>query len=342
MTVKPAYRYSVSGLHIASSLAFSDMPKLTDTTVAADIQFTLHVPRALEPGTAIAELPYTMPRGAECYQCWTTTDGHPWLSFAVQQDAYLLVFHGSCVFVVRDDCSRVDCFPLVQGIEDTIQHHFLDQVLPLLLQHRGSLVLHASSVRLATGVVGFLGRSTSGKSTIASYCVTQGARLITDDFLLLERDSDGFVAVPSYSQIRLWNDSAEALFAADIASFGSVAHYSDKRRVPLPDDLFELGEKPQRLKALFVLDSLEDQWGVGEPLVAVPISPQQALIETLRCGFVLDVVDSNIAAEHFARVSNLVRETSFYSLSVPRNYEALPTVYAAINAVVTRVSKGQR
>jgi hypothetical protein len=63
--------------------------------------------------------------------------------------------------------------------------HFVRNVIPLLLQSRGILVLHASAVQVRNGVLGLGGTSFSGKSTLACALGTRGYELWADDSLLI-------------------------------------------------------------------------------------------------------------------------------------------------------------
>ena len=72
--------------------------------------------------------------------------------------------------------------------EPGIDEHKLRMSLPgsamaVLLQQRGLLVLHASSVAINNQAVAFMGHSGWGKSTLATAFHTQGYDVLTDDVL---------------------------------------------------------------------------------------------------------------------------------------------------------------
>ena len=53
------------------------------------------------------------------------------------------------------------------------------------------------------------GRIGAGKSTLAAFLVSRGARLVTDDLLRLAIDDDGVKAYPGPRRIKLMPDSKE-------------------------------------------------------------------------------------------------------------------------------------
>jgi hypothetical protein len=59
----------------------------------------------------------------------------------------------------------------------------LRQMAPIFSTVLGRLVLHASAVDTDEGVIGFVGASRSGKSTLTRYLSDQGWSLVSDDLL---------------------------------------------------------------------------------------------------------------------------------------------------------------
>jgi hypothetical protein len=114
--------------------------------------------------------------------------------------------------------------------EETARHLLLNQVLPLVLSRRGRLVLHASAVSWNGKVSAFIGRSGAGKSTMAAACAAAGAKIVTDDCLVLRRSGHEWRAVPCDAGVRLW-PATLALLGWPLASGSGMAHYTDKRRV---------------------------------------------------------------------------------------------------------------
>ncbi len=125
---------------------------------------------------------------------------------------------------------------------EAVRHLYLDHVLPRLLAGAGKTVLHASAVEIDGVAIVFAGESGSGKSTLAASFCSAGARLLSDDAVLLDRN---FRVIPSYPVHRLWPSSASVLTpAADSRS-------SSKRR--LGPARSEWSSAPAQLAAIYLL-----------------------------------------------------------------------------------------
>ncbi|MBK8358824.1 MAG: hypothetical protein IPL15_07500 [Comamonadaceae bacterium] len=127
----------------------------------------------------------------------------------------------------------------------TVEHLYLNQVLPLALSRQGKLVLHGSAVDIGGQGVAFLGESGRGKSTLAASFATEGTRFLTDDGLLLEWVSDQCMILPSHPSIRLWEDSQDAL-VSDSATVAPAVSFTTKSRflagpgIPFCDEAWPL------------------------------------------------------------------------------------------------------
>lgn len=60
---------------------------------------------------------------------------------------------------------------------------FFSRILSFLLYLKGYSQLHGSAVRYQDKTICFIGKSGSGKSTSASFCVENGGKIITDDII---------------------------------------------------------------------------------------------------------------------------------------------------------------
>ena len=120
-------------------------------------------------------------------------------------------------------------FPAPGVTSPTVEHLYLNQVLPLALSRQGKLVLHGSAVDIAGQGVAFLGESGRGKSTLAASFATEGTRFLTDDGLLLEWVDGRCMIIPSHPSIRLWEDSQEALVNSS-AEMAPAVSFTSKAR----------------------------------------------------------------------------------------------------------------
>lgn len=102
------------------------------------------------------------------------------------------------------------------GVEDA----WVRSALPLVVQARGTQVLHASAIACARGAVALCGLSTAGKSTLAAALMQRGHRLVADDALGFTVAASGVTALPLPFRLRLRPQSALALGLPGIAAEG--------------------------------------------------------------------------------------------------------------------------
>lgn len=106
-------------------------------------------------------------------------------------------------------------------------------IAAFLLTLGGVLVLHASAVEVAGGVLAFVGVSGQGKSTVAALCCASGFPLVTDDLLPLCNDDDRCVScTPGGTELRLRPKVAELAERFDRTV--SVYETADQRRAVGP------------------------------------------------------------------------------------------------------------
>lgn len=85
--------------------------------------------------------------------------------------------------------------------------YLLGPVMSLTACYFNQLPLHAAGVTLNKCNMLIMGNSGSGKSTFLYYLMQNyKARYISDDMVLLKPTSLGIEAIPSYPELKLWND----------------------------------------------------------------------------------------------------------------------------------------
>lgn len=88
---------------------------------------------------------------------------------------------------------------------------FRQQVRPTMYQLAGACALHASAVTTPLGTLAFVGPSGAGKSTLAALLARGDWRLLSDDYVPLEREGPLVFAHPTSSRVRLRPATAEQL-----------------------------------------------------------------------------------------------------------------------------------
>ncbi len=229
-------------------------------------------------------------------------------------------------FEIRSDGGEVRSWPVPGVSDDTVEHLYLNQVLPLVQSRQGNLVFHGSAIATEVGALAFMGVSGRGKSTLAASFATSGLPFMTDDGLLLTEGGGGVYEVqPSHASIRLWEDSQEALVPNDAPAGPSVQHTSKARFLAGDDMAFCDSSRP--LHRVYFLGE-----GIAPGIEIQPLSPTDALVELMRNSFLMETEEHGALARNFDRLAKLVTLPIFYRLDYPRRYESLSSLRMTILA----------
>jgi len=257
------------------------------------------------------------------FRQWVAHDGTIWTEFYRTETGYLLRFPGLADFRVAVDGTDVTCSPVPDVSEETTQHLYLNQVLPLALSMMGKLVFHASAVEIGDSAVAFVADSGRGKSTLAASFATNGFRFLTDDGLVVEGGKDGYLAFPSHPSIRLWQDSREVLMPSETETAPSLDFTSKARFLAGKNIIF--CDQPRPLRRVYFLGD-----GSARKLTFQRMTAAEAFIEWVKHSFLLDVEEKTLLAGQFDQVTQLARQPIYYRLDYPRHFEELTQVRQAI------------
>jgi hypothetical protein len=250
-------------------------------------------------------------------------DGTIWTEFYRSGDSYLLRFPGLADFEVSADGTEVIAHPALDTDEATIDHLYINQIIPLALSRQGQPTFHASVVTVPGGAVAFLGRSGMGKSTLAaSYALNDGA-FLTDDGLLIDETAAGCMAMPSHASLRLWDDSVEALVVDDIPKASQIT-YSSKARL-LAGDALAYSDEQAPLLAAFVLANSD-----VKDVEIICLNGLSRYMAWLENSFLLDVEDHELLTRHFEWTHRISGRVPTFALDFPRDYAILPDVRDAV------------
>jgi len=254
---------------------------------------------------------------------WSFPDGTVWTSFYRIGNYYLLRFPDLADFTVSASGQDVSAYPMPGISQQTIEHLYLNQVLPLALSRQFKLVLHASAVEIGNFAVAFLGVSGRGKSTLAASFSTSGCRFLTDDGLQLEKGAGGYLIQPSHPSIRLWDDSRQALMP-ETAQSAPPVDFTPKSRF-LADDEVAYCNEARPLRCLYFLGD-----GDMDTISIESVSGRDAMIELVKHSFLLDIEEREMLMHHFGQLTELARIPMFFRLDYPRRYDTLPQVRDAV------------
>lgn len=299
------FSYSLGGFSLRSSL---ELPELGCNGVAQP-EIILEALDVLTEG----EIPITWFHG------WTLPNGQRWLRLGRTANGYELDFIGLARFRISHDRKRVAFAPHATTREDTLRQLFLDQVFPLVVGTGARLAFHASAVAGPEGVIGFLGQTGWGKSTLgAGMAIHTSAKIVTDDCLLLEVQEDSIVAVPTYTGVRLWPSSCSHLFPGN----PEIHEALTKCRVRWESWPSPVATKRERLARLYLLGS-PDEPGIQD-LLKVPVRGRSALIELFRHAYLLDPYDRADLGPKFNLIAEITTRIPIARLSYPREFLHLP------------------
>lgn len=273
----------------------------------------------MELNCSFGEPSLQAPLGDLPFHEWLSSDGTAWLQFFRKGSGYLLRFPGLADFTVSPDGKNVVAYPVSDVPDQTVDHLYLNQVLPLALSRQFKLVLHASAVEIGTFAVAFLGFSGQGKSTLAASFSTGGFRFLTDDGLQLEKGDGGYLVKPSHPSIRLWDDSRQAIIP-DTTKAAPPVGYTSKSRL-LADDEVTYCDETRPLRCMYFLGE-----GNTDTVSIEPVSGRDAMVELIKHCFLLDIDEREMLMHQFSRLTELAQKPIFFRLDYPRRYELLPQV----------------
>jgi hypothetical protein len=142
-----------------------------------------------------------------------TIDAHPEIGYRL-----FARYFGSAV--MSPDGARLLCVP--PPIQSWRWQRFLvGRCLPLAAMLQGYEVFHAGAVEIDGCVIGLLGPSGAGKTSLTLRLALQGARFFTDDVLTVEVRSDALVAHPGFGVVNVRRTEDESLGADERMELGT-------------------------------------------------------------------------------------------------------------------------
>jgi hypothetical protein len=296
--------------------------RFADVIVASDRPLP-ELPAA--PGHAAAEVVVAheaaaFDRPVRWIQIWDALDG---TRLGRSGDQYVVALDGLARFVVSPAADRIAIHAERDASDFRVRHALIHQILPLVMSRRGRCVIHASAVSWRDRIVGFVGRTGAGKSTIAAACASMGAALVTDDSLILERSTGVWRAVPSYPGLRLLPASIALLDGNTRATKDGVGE--DHKILLTPDDhpaAFERRTLPLA-RLLFVSVDPSTAFKAAPAGAAAAIALASQL-------FRLDIEDASESRRLFESITALASDVPIAPLAVGDGREGLRRAARAV------------
>jgi hypothetical protein len=266
----------------------------------------------------VREKPTILFEGWRIFSCCGPVHVPPFVNFR-QFEVDAGVVH---TLIIDSDTRRV--LAVYDGCpsRDTLNHCLNDLILPRLLASNGDLVLHGSLVSTAFGLVGFIGASGWGKSTLAASFAARDATLLTDDAFRMQVSGGEWRGERIFPSLRLFPDAIEQI-CPEIDETAPVADYTTKRRLQFLSE-----QESGLLRALFRLaDDAED-------VRVTRLAPAEACIALVSNAFALEANEPREAAKRFANAAEAAKRLPVFNLVYPRDFGRLGEVHTAVLGAV--------
>lgn len=295
------HHHSVFGGHLASELPFPELA----TVDPAEPDWTLRTATPPPP-----------PRRAEV----VGEDSLNGVGIRLLSDdaGFRLELDDTGTFDVSADGTTIHWYPGPRSPDRVVRADVMSRALVIALHIRGRLCLHGSAVAVSSGAIAFVAPSRHGKSSLAFSLVQAGARLLTDDILVV--DAESAEATPGVQHVRLWQDAVESLRADEAP--GRLSRPGRKDVLSnLPEEMLADGSAP--LRAIYNLRPMRDE--PSEPAVArTRLPPREAALTILRHARLGNLLSGQEAARVLQRATSLARIVPVYDLKIARNWQRLP------------------
>jgi hypothetical protein len=212
---------------------------------------TISSPRGLTPDVLLSEasVEFTVSAfsGSTCPPTRRTRRFGNSDSFTLERGIdgdHLVTFGEAAIFHLDPQAARVLCAPSLD--EPVVRRFLLDTVCTIVALSRGYEALHAGAVEGVEGVLAVMATEGGGKSTVIGALIEGGARLFSDDVLVLRAGARGRVEAcpgPPLMNMSLASPSR-------ISASRTIARFAGETWIRV-----EHGATSEReLSALFVLD----------------------------------------------------------------------------------------
>ncbi len=235
-----------------------------------------------------------------------------------------LAFDDTGTFDISTDGARIDWAPPAEPDFASVRKDVLGRVLAVCLHQQGVVALHGSAVELSGVAVAFLAPKFHGKSTTAAALVDSGALLLADDIVAVSTDGVP-VVLPSVPFIQLWKDSAARVAPESVPVAGDGGGGKLQRRWA---ESSRNADGPVQLAAVYLLVPISP--GGVDGVQRIRLSAVEGALAMLGQAKVGNLLGVERRAELLQATGELADRIPVYRLEVPRDFERLPELTAAL------------
>jgi hypothetical protein len=207
-----------------------------------------------------------------------------------------------------------------EWIDDT----FYRSVLPLVLQVRGSEVLHASAILTEQGVVAFCATSETGKSTIAYGLSRRGYLIWSDDAVVFDSSKSVVSTIPLPFQVRLRPTSAAYFGQQQAVSYTLGDGYGTNDSPHT---------QPAPLTALWALKQMPPS-STSDTVTIRQLTSAEAYAGMLPHAYCFSLQNQERKRQMLQTYLDLVIKVPIFELCFPTGIERLPSVLDCIEQIV--------
>lgn len=254
-------------------------------------------------------------------------------------DEYLLRVPGVANFLVSHGRQvLVEAAP--DSLSSDIRAYLLAPIFSALCYQSGMYSLHASAIRVGSGVVAFVGNTHAGKSTLAASLSQRGYTVLADDMCLLDprptatADPGPTLVIPIAPALKLWRSALDQL---NLSPETLPLDFSreEKFRIPIPQPS-EL-DHGLPLRAVFFLewaDEAIDSQPVTQPTIT-PVDGVEAITRLMEfTHFDYLMKPTGRRADNFLLCGRILSHARAYILHRPSYFALLPGTLDALEPLL--------
>jgi hypothetical protein len=235
-----------------------------------------------------------------------------------------LTFDDTGTFDISTDGTQIEWAHPADPDLASVRKDVLGRVLAICLHQQGVVALHGSAVQLGEVAIAFLAPKFHGKSTTAAALVDRGARLLADDIVAVSIGDPPSV-LPSVPFIQLWKDSAAHVAPESVPVRGTETGPKLQRQW---DGTSRNADAASPLDAVYLLAPLPPDTPSGVRRIRLSgVEGALALLGQAKVGNLLGV---ERRADLLQVTSELADRIPVYRLEIPRDFERLPELTAAL------------
>jgi hypothetical protein len=262
---------------------------------------------------------------------WRDNDGQLCAYGYTSGGDHWLHFPGLASFRFHNLTDHITAFAPASTSTAAIRDTYFRSVLPMVLQHEGIEVLHASAVRYSQGVVALCARSGTGKSTMGYGLSRRGLRLWSDDALPFEPGVQVANALALPFALRLLPE-VRRFFGLSEAAEGVDAD-------SIPAEPTAGGEPRETAPMLAVIELERHNEANGNKVEIRRLSSSQAFPVLLAHAYCFSLKDLAKKRRMMVNYSRLAATTPVFKIRFRTGVENLPLILDEIEATINRLSK---